>query len=88
MLCDDQEKAKFLNDTFINQNVASALDNVPLGPTNCTITFKLEEIYAADVRKILLSLPNKNSTVPDGISYCLLKEAGPAVIGPLTVLPC
>ena len=74
MICDDQEKANVLNDTFINQNVFQALDKFPFGSTNCKSTFKLEEISATDVRKILSSLHNKNSTGPDWISYPLLKK--------------
>ena len=80
------KKKHFLNETFINQNVSPALDKFSFGPANCKSMFKLEEISAADVRKILSSLTNKNSTGPDGISYRLLKEAGPGVAGPLTTL--
>ena len=36
------------------------------------------------MRRVLSSLPSKSSTGTDGISYRLLKEAGPAVVGPLT----
>ena len=32
------------------------------------------------------SLPNKTSVGPDQISFRLLKEAGPGVVGPLTTL--
>ena len=48
--------------------------------------FTIQVICPADVRKVIKSLPNKASFGSDEISYCLLKEAGPGVIGPLTTL--
>ena len=38
------------------------------------------------MRKAIRSLPSKKSNGPDKISYRLLKEAGPNVVGPLTTL--
>ena len=48
--------------------------------------FTIQDICPADVGKIIKSLPNKASFVSDEISYRLLKEAGPGVVGPLTTL--
>ena len=82
----DQEKANLLNHTFINQNTCLNLEGFPIGPTQLKSVFTIQDICPADVRKIIKSLPNKASFGSDEISYRLLKEAGPGVIGPLTTL--
>ena len=82
----DQEKANLLNHTFINQNTCLNLEGFPIGPTQLKSVFTIQDICPADVRKIIKSLPNKASSGSDEISYRLLKEAGPGVVGPLTTL--
>ena len=82
----DQEKANLLNHTFINQNTCLNLEGFPIGPTQLKSVFTIQDICPADVRKIIKSLPNKASFGSDEISYRLLKEAGPGVVGPLTTL--
>ena len=82
----DQEKANLLNHTFINQNTCLNLEGFPIGPTQLKSVFTIQDICPADVRKIIKSLPNKASFCSDEISYRLLKEAGPGVVGPLTTL--
>ena len=83
---DDKQKAEVLNDTFINQNTSTALHGFPFGPTETDSICNLQHITASKVRRVLSSLPSKSSTGTDGISYRLLKEAGPALVGPLTTL--
>ena len=82
----DQEKANLLNHTFINQNTCLNLEGFPIGPTQLKSVFTIQDTCPADVRKIIKSLPNKASFGSDEISYRLLKEAGPGVVGPLTAL--
>ena len=82
----DQEKANLLNHTFINQNTCLNLEGFPIGPTQLKSVFTIHDICPADVRKIIKSSPNKASFGSDEISYRLLKEAGPGVVGPLTTL--
>ena len=86
VILDNVEKANILNDTFINQNTSTALENFPFGPTHTKTVFNLKNVMASEVREVLKSLPSKNSTGTDNISYRLLKEAGPGVVGPLTTL--
>ena len=62
------------------------LEGFPIGPTQLKSVFTIQDICPADVRKIIKSLPNKASFGSDEISYRLLKEAGPGVVGPLTTL--
>ena len=81
----DQEKANLLNHTFINQNTCLNLEGFPIGPTQLKSVLTIQDICPADVRKISKSLPNA-SFGSDEISYRLLKEAGPGVVGPLTTL--
>ena len=83
---DDIDKANILNDTFINQNTSTALENFPFGPTQTKAIFTMTHVKASEVKNVLKSLPSKNSTGTDNISYRLLKEAGPGVVGPLTTL--
>ena len=71
---------------FINQNTCLNLEGFPIGPTQLKSVFTIQDICPADVRKIIKSLPNKASFGSDEISYRLLKEAGPGVVGPLTTL--
>ena len=56
------------------------------GPTNIKSVFHFTQLSAREVANVLKSLPNKLSTGSDGISYQLLKEAGPGIVGPLTTL--
>ena len=83
---DDIDKANILNDTFINQNTSTALENFPFGPTQTKAIFTMTHVKASEVKNVLKSLPSKNSTGTDNISYRLLKQAGPGVVGPLTTL--
>ena len=83
---DDIDKANILNDTFINQNTSTALENFPFGPTQTKAIFTMTHVKASEVKNVLKSLPSKNSTGTDNISYRLQKEAGPGVVGPLTTL--
>ena len=83
---DDIDKANILNNTFINQNTSTALENFPFGPTQTKAIFTMTHVKASEVKNVLKSLPSKNSTGTDNISYRLLKEAGPGVVGPLTTL--
>ena len=78
------EKANLLNNTYIHKNTCLNSDGFQIGPTNITTSFMIQNFSADDVRKAVQSLPNKTSPGPDQISYRLLKEAGPGVVGPLT----
>ena len=55
-------------------------------PTNLQLTFNLEKITASEVRRGLRTLPNKLSCGSDRISYQMIKEAGPGLVGPLVSL--
>ena len=55
-------------------------------PTNLQLTFNLEKITASEVRRVLRALPNKSSCGSDRISYQMIKEAGPGLVGPLVSL--
>ena len=83
---DNIDKGNILNDTFINQSTSTALENFPFGPTQTKAIFTMTHVKASEVKNVLKSLPSKNSTGTDNISYRLLKEAGPGVVGPLTTL--
>ena len=83
---DDKQKVEVLNNTFINQNTSTALHGFPFGPTETDSICNLQHITASKVRRVLSSLPSKSSTGTDGIPYRVLKEAGPALVGPLTNL--
>ena len=56
------------------------------GPTDVRMKFCLEYVSPVEVGKTVQSLPRKHSAGHDGISYSLLKEAGPRLILPLTTL--
>ena len=86
VLSDNLEKANAFNDVFINQNTSTALENFPFGPTTTESLFSVQTVTASEVKSVLKSLPSKTSTGVDNISYRLLKEAGPGVVGPLTTL--
>ena len=86
LVCEDHKKADLLNDTFINSNTSISQNSFPIGPTKLGSIFEFQELSSDDVKKAIRSLPNKTSTGPDRISYRLLKEAGPNVVGPLTTL--
>ena len=79
-------KAELFNDVFINQNATLNESSFPIGPTAVTSTFNLDIVTPEEVKRVLKSLPNKTSVGKDGISYRLLREAGPGVIGPLVSL--
>ena len=85
-VCEDHKKADLLNDTFINSNTSISQNSFPICPTKLGSIFEFQELSSDDVKKAILSLPNKTSTSPDRFSYRLLKEAGPNVVGPLTTL--
>ena len=83
------EKLNLLNNTYIHKNTCLTSDGFPIGPTNITTSFTIQNFSGSDdVRKAVQSLPNKTSVGPDQISYRLLKEpaAGPGVVGPLKTL--
>ena len=86
LVCEDHKKADLLNDTFINSNTSISQNSFPIGPTKLGSIFEFQELSSDDVKKAIRSLPNRTSTGPDRISYRLLKEAGPNVVGPLTTL--
>ena len=86
LVCEDHKKAELLNDTFINSNTSISQNSFPIGPTKLGSIFEFQELSSDDVKKAVRSLPNKTSTGPDRISYRLLKEVGPNVVGPLTTL--
>ena len=86
LVCDDSQKADLLNETFINQNTFLYQSAFPFWPSNTKSTFTFKEISADEVTKAVRCLPSENSNGPDKISYRLLKEAGPNVVGPLTTL--
>ena len=88
VLSDNLKKANAFNDVFINQNTSTALENFPVGPTTTESLFSVQTVTASEVKSVrmLKSLPSKISTGVDNISYRLLKEAGPGVVGPLTTL--
>ena len=86
LVCEDHKKADLLNDTFINSNTSISQNSFPIGPTKLGSIFEFQELSSDDVKKAIRSLPNKTSTGPDRISYRLLKEAGPDVVGPLATL--
>ncbi len=83
---EDKHKAELLNEVYINQNTSLASGSFSAGPTQVQSTFSLKLIAPADVRRVVLNLPTKSSAGKDGISYRLIKEAGPGLIHPLTVL--
>ena len=86
IIWDDHQKADLLNDTFVNQNTSINPEAFAFGPTNIKSVFHFTQLSAREVGNVLKSLPNKLSTGSDGISYQLLKEADPGIVGPLTTL--
>ena len=80
------EKANLLNDVFANENTSLNPDASVFGPTNLQLTFNLEKITASEVRRVLRTLPNKSSCGSDRISYQMIKEADPGLVGPLVSL--
>ena len=67
---------------FANENTSLNPDASVFGPTNLQLTFNLEKITASEVRRVLRTLPNKTSCGSDRISYQMIKEAGPGLVGP------
>ena len=55
-------------------------------PSPLQETFDIDRISPKEVAETLRSLPNKSSCGSDEISYRLMKEAGPALVGPLVTL--
>ena len=86
LVCEDHKKADLLNDTFINSNTSLSQNSFPIGPSKLESIFEFQELSPDEVKNAIRSLPNKTSTGPDNISYRLLKEAGPNIVGPLTTL--
>ena len=86
LLLDDKGKANLLNDVSINQNTSLALEGFSFGPSPLQETFDIDSISPKEVAETLRSLPNKSSCGSDEISYRLMKEAGPALVGPLVTL--
>ena len=84
----DEDKAELLNSVYIEQNTSLLADDesFPYGPTDVRMKFCLKHVSPVEVGKTLQSLPRKHSAGHDGISYSLLKEAGPGLILPLTTL--
>ncbi len=83
---EDEGKANLFNDVFINQNKTLNESSFPFGPTQISTTFSMEGVSLAEVSRELRNLPNKQSSGTDGISYRLLREAGPGLAMPLTTL--
>ena len=80
MVFDDIAKANILNNTFMNQNTSTALENFPFGPTQTKAIFTMTHVKASEVKKVLKSLPSKSFTGMDNISYRLLsRDTGPLV---------
>ena len=71
---------------FVNQSTSINPEAFAFGQTNIKSVFHIAQLSAREVGNVLKSLPNKLSTGSDGISYQLLKEAGPGIVGPLTTL--
>ena len=87
LLLDDKEKANLLNDVFINQNTSVALEAFSFGPSPLRReTFDIDSISPKEVAETLRSLPNNSSCGSDEMFYRLMKEAGPALVGPLVTL--
>ena len=86
IIWDDHQKTDLLNDTFVNQNTSINPEAIAFVPTNIKSVFHFTQLSAREVGNVLKSLPNKLSTGSDGISYQLLKEAGPGIVRPLTTL--
>ena len=84
----DEDKAELLNSLYIEQNTSLLADDesFPYGPTDVRMKFCLKHVSPVEVKKTVQSLPRKHSAGHDGISYSLLKEAGPGLILPLTTL--
>ena len=47
---DDIDKANILNNTFINQNTSTALENFPFGPTQTKAIFTITNVKASEVK--------------------------------------
>ena len=75
-------KADLLNEVFVNHNTSLAPDAYIFGPSPLNVTFDLGNIYPSNVLRVLRSLPNKSSCGSDKISYRMMKEAGPGLVGP------
>ena len=58
----------------------------PLGLRLLHLLFNLDAVTPEEVKNGLKSLPSKTSVGEDGISYRLLQEVGPGVVGPLVSL--
>ena len=86
IVSETKAKANLLNDVFVRQNTSLIPDAVVFGPLPLTQTFNLGKISPSEVRRVLKSLPNKLSCRQDQISYQMMKEAGPRVVGPLVSL--
>ena len=86
LLLDNKDKANLLNDVFTNENTSLAKESFPFGPSPNQPTFDLKTVSPKEVACTLKSLPNKYSSGSDEISYRLLKEAGPGLVGPLVSL--
>ena len=80
------DKTELFNDVFINQNATLNESSFPIGPTPVASTFNLDAVTPEEVKNGLKSLPSKTSVGEDGISYRLLQEVGPGVVGPLVSL--
>ncbi len=83
---EDSSKAELFNHVFINQNTSLQQSPVPFGPTTTRSAFTMNIVSQTDVSRVLCNLPNKLSSGADGISYRLLREAGPGVVMPLVDL--
>ena len=87
LLLDDEEKANLLNDVFINQNTSLALEAFSFGPSPLQETFDIDSISPKEVAETLRSLPNNRASCgSDEMSYRLMKEVSPALVGPLVTL--
>ena len=81
------DKTELFNDVFINQNATLNESSFPIGPTPVASTFNLDAVTPEEVKKRIKNLCQaKTSVGEDGISYRLLQEVGPGVVGPLVSL--
>ena len=82
IVSETKAKANLLNDVFVHQNTSLNPDAVVFGPSPLKKTFNLGKNSPSEVRRVLKSLPNKSSCGQDQISYQMMKEAGPGLVGP------
>ena len=86
IVSETKAKANLLNGVFVHQNTSFNPGAVVFGPSPLKQTFNLGKMSPSEVRRVLKSLPNKSSCGQDQMSYQMVKEAGPGLVGPLVSL--